>query len=179
MYSINSYCIYCTCQGQSYKHLFSQTHPHTFPLLHPAVCFHLLYISVLLSLTNKLHIISNTCNHLNTPKRWQLHPATFYIDVNGGFLLGALLQADVAAHVNRLSPGDVQCGHPIDLFLPPHLWPVLSLPLHRLLTLATQLEGCVEWDDNVGIGGGDSRLGVAYNGIEEEINCISNIPKSW
>lgn len=105
------------------------------------------------------------------------HPATFHIDVNGGSLLGALLQADVAAHVNRLSPGDVQCRHPIDLFLPSHLRPVLPLPLHRLLTLATQLEGCVERDDNVGISGGDSGLGVSYNGIEREINCISNIPQ--
>ncbi|RCU34627.1 hypothetical protein DVA81_19200, partial [Acinetobacter baumannii] len=84
-----------------------------------------------------------------------------------------LLQADVAAHVNGLSLGDVQRGHPIRLILSPHLRPVLPLPLHRLHTLATQLKGCVERDDNVGVDGGDSGFGVAYDRMEREI-CISN-----
>ena len=100
-------------------------------------------------------------------------PSTFHVDVNGGCLLGALLQADVAAHVKRLSPGDVQRGHPVHLLLSPHLQPLLPLPLHRLHTLAAQLQGCAERDDNVRAGRGDGGLGVACNGIEREINCLT------
>lgn len=100
------------------------------------------------------------------------HPATFHKDVDGGFLPGALLQADIASHVKRLSPGNVQSGHPNSFFLSPHLRTVLSLPLHVLLTLATQVEGCVELGDKVGAGRGDSGLCVAYNWNEG----IANIP---
>lgn len=98
--------------------------------------------------------------------------STFHVDVNGGCLLGALLQADVAAHVKWLSPGDVQRGHPVHLFLSPHLRPLLPLPLHRLHTLAAQLQGCAERDDNVGAGRGDGGLGVACDGIEREKSTV-------
>lgn len=55
----------------------------------------------------------------------------------------------------------MQSGHPDSFALSPHLQPVLPLPMHVLLTLATQAEGCVELDDKVGAGRGDSGLCVA------------------
>lgn len=97
---------------------------------------------------------------------------TSHVDVDVGSLLRALLQADVAAHVCGLSPGDVQRGHPIHLLLSPHLGPLLPLPLHRLHTPALQLEGCAERHDHLGAGGGDHGLGVAWNGIETKVDVF-------
>lgn len=162
MHSINSYSIHSTCSVQSYIHLFVQTHPHT--LLPVTVVmgsnFLLFYISVLflLALSQTNNTQSSTCKN-------ELF-VTFHIDINGGLLLGALLQADVAAHVSRLSPGDVQRRHPISLFLSPHLRPLLPMPLHCLYTLATQLKRCIKQDNDVGAGRCDRGLGVAYNEIE-------------
>lgn len=87
--------------------------------------------------------------------------ATFHVDVDGAALLGALLQADVAAHVDGLSLGDAQRGRPRHPLLAPHLRPVLPLPLRLRVAVATQLEGRIERDDEVGAGGGDGGLGVA------------------
>lgn len=97
---------------------------------------------------------------------------TSHVDIDVGSLPRALLQADVAAHVCGLSPGDVQRGHPIHLLLSPNLGPLLPLPLHRLHTPALQLEGCAERHDHVGTGGGDNGLGVACNGIETKIDVF-------
>lgn len=94
--------------------------------------------------------------------RGALMAFTFHVDVNGGSLLAGLLQADVAAHVSGMSLGNVQRRLPIYLFLPPHFGTLFSLPLHRFLALTLQLQGRVERDNNVGAGGGDGRLGVAW-----------------
>lgn len=87
---------------------------------------------------------------------------TFHVDVNGGSLLAGLLQADVATHLRGMSLGNVQRGLPIDLFLPPHFGTLFSIPLHRFLALTLQLQGRVERENNVGAGGDNGRLGVAW-----------------
>lgn len=95
-----------------------------------------------------------------------MHAATSDIDVDGGLLPRALLQADVATHVTRLSPGDVYRGHPAGPLLSPqlHIRPVLPHPLDLLLTPAKQFERLVEIDDEVVVvSGGNNGLGVAYD----------------
>lgn len=131
-----------------------------FPLLYPAVYF-LSHFQPSSFLSSVSHTITN---HLHALAQRQTDPATLYIDVDGGLLPGYPLQADIATHVARLSLGDVQYGHPINLSLSSHLQPLLPLPLHLPLTLAMQVEGVVERDDKVGAGRGDSRLSVACNG---------------
>ena len=108
----------------------------------------------------------------------QLHPATSNIDVDRGLIPRALLQADVAAHVSRLSPRDVQRRHPIHLSLSPklHVRPFLSQPLHLLLALTAQFQWFVDVNDKVVLlSGGDSWLGVAYKGIKRIFNCMANM----
>lgn len=170
--ALNSYSIKCTCPGQSYKHLFRQTHPHTLLPLAAAVNNHPLSLASDPSTlcapaqTNRTQTQTHGKGTAGTSSR------TSHVDVDVGSLLRALLQADVAAHVRGLSPGDVQRGHPIHLLLSPHLGPLLPLPLHRLHTPALQLEGCAERHDHVGAGGGDNGLGVACNGIETKIDVF-------
>lgn len=167
-----------TCPGQSYHHPFLQTHTHTrcclslqrYPTISSCSTFQCCRCSRSRSNTTQTHV--------NALKRRRSPSSTFHVDVNGGFLLGALLQTDVATHVRRLSLGDVQRGHPVHLFLPPHLRPLLPLPLHRPHAPATQLERCVERDNDVWAGGDDGGLGVAYNGIERRVNCRSDMLKS-
>lgn len=91
---------------------------------------------------------------------------TFDVDVDVGSLLRALLQADVAAHVRWLSPGDVERGHAVHLPLSAHLWPLLPLPLHGLGTAALQLERSAQRHHQVRANGRDRRLGVACRGLE-------------
>ena len=90
---------------------------------------------------------------------------TFDKDVDRALLSAALLQADVSAHVDRLSFGDFQVGHPITPHLAPQLWTVLPLPPHHLVTLATQTEGGIEWNDQVGVAGGDGGPGAACSNM--------------
>lgn len=51
--------------------------------------------------------------------------------------------------------------HPIDLHCFKRSLPVFSPPLCLVFTLASKVEGMVEWDDELGLVGDDSGLGVA------------------
>lgn len=122
---------------------------------------------------------TQSLNHWNTSRHKQLDPATSNIDVDGGLLPRALLQADVAAHVKRLSLGDVHYGQPINHFLPPHLPPVPQ-PLHLPLAPALQFKRFVEIDDKVVLfSGGDNGLAVACNETERTCHCGKDHAWPW
>lgn len=79
-----------------------------------------------------------------------MRSATFYIDVDGGLLLGSLVVADKATHIMRPSLGDVQGQHPIDLLCIQGFGPTPSPPLSPAVPLAMQVKGLIKLDDEVG-----------------------------
>lgn len=173
MHSINISRIYLTCPGQSYTHLVVQNKPQ-----HPvskdstakkyikqpstAVAWSLIpcppdWRWPRLTNTNPLQIHT------------QIHPDTFHEDEDGGFLAGLLIPAQVTATMDTQSFEVKYSPHPINLRCFKRSLPVFSPPLCLVFTLASQVEGMVEWDDKLGLVGDDSGLGVAWNVIGKRV----------
>lgn len=164
--ALGSYRIECTCPGQSYKHLFPRKHTHTHKHAgRAAEPPSALVLSWRVKTEDKKQKKNKSINN-NKRNNKTKAPVTFDVDVDVGSLLRALLQADVAAHVRRLSPGDVERGHAVHLPLTAHLGPLLPLPLHGLGAAALQLEGSAQRHHQVRAGRSDRGLGVACGGLE-------------